>query len=450
MGERAFPSRRLAFRYVLTSGGWLRDQSMGIDGEGRITDLAKASGPWDGGMALPGMPNGHSHAFQRALVVLGEKARGADDFWSWRELMYRVAEKLEPEALESLAILAYTEMLAAGFTTVAEFFYLHHGVDGTPGTAMAEAMSRAARISGIRQRLVLAYYERGGIDRPLEPVQRKRFAHPSPADFANYARTFADQPIAIAAHSIRAVSPDSLVYLGHLADELTGGLFHIHVAEQESEVVQSHSAYGVGPIAHLDQLGLVGTGFQAVHATHADSAERALLIERGANVVLCPITEAYLGDGLFPAGEYLARKGSWAIGSDANVRLDALEELRLLEYGQRLHLRQRGNLAGPCGLATRLWQEAAQGGARAVGFPVGRIEPGAFADLVVLEDPTLFGGGDPEVGFDAFLLGGSRESVRRVYIGGELRWPIEPVRNETIRREAGDWITGLREAVTRG
>ena len=400
-------------------------------------------------MALPGMPNGHSHAFQRALVGLGEKARGADDFWSWRAIMYRVAEKLEPDALESLAVLAYTEMLAAGFTAVAEFFYLHHGVDGTPGTDMAEAVIRAARTSGIRQRLVLAYYERGGIDQPLEPVQRMRFTHPSPAAFTDYARTLAGQPIAIAAHSIRAVSPDSLVRCGLLADELAGGLFHIHVAEQEIEVVQSRSAYGVGPIAHLDRLGLVRTGLQAVHATHADAAERALLVERGANVVLCPITEAYLGDGLFAADEYLAHKGSWAIGSDANVRLDALEELRLLEYGQRLRNRQRGNLAGRSGLATRLWQEAAQGGGRAVGFPVGRIEPGDLADFVVLEDASLFGGGDPELGFDAFLLGGSRESVRRVYIGGELRWPIDSGRYETIRREAGGWITRLREEVTR-
>jgi formimidoylglutamate deiminase len=401
-------------------------------------------------MAVPGMPNGHSHAFQRALVGLGEKAQGAADFWSWRALMYRVAGQMEPEALESLAVLAYTEMLAAGFTAVAEFFYLHHEVDGTPGTAMAEAVIRAARTSGIRQRLVLAYYERGGIDRPLEPVQRMRFAHPSPAAFADYAQSLADHPLAIAAHSIRAVSPDSLVRCGLLAAELAEGLFHIHVAEQESEVVQSRSAYGVGPIAHLSRLGLVGPGLQAVHATHADAAERALLVEQGANVVLCPITEAYLGDGLFPAGEHLARKGSWAVGSDANVRLDALEELRLLEYGQRLCHRQRGNLADRSGLATRLWQEAAQGGARAVAFPVGRIEPGALADFVVLEDVSLFGGGDPELGLDAFLLGGSRESIRRVYVGGELRWPIDPVRYETIRREAGGWITRMREAVTRG
>ncbi len=396
------------------------------------------------------MPNGHSHAFQRALVGLGEKTHGGDDFWSWRALMYRVAQRIGPQALESLATLAYSEMLAAGYTSVAEFFYLHHEVGGAPGTAMAEAVIRAARTSGIRQRLVLAYYERGGIDRPLEPVQRDRFAHASLAAFADYARALAIHPIAIAAHSIRAVSPASLAALGALADELASGLFHIHVAEQESEVAQSQAAYGVGPIAHLDRLGLVGEGLQAVHATHADASERSLLIERGANLVLCPITEAYLGDGLFPVGEYLTRGGSWGIGSDANVRIDALEELRLLEYGQRLRSRRRSNLAGPGGLATRLWPEAARGGARAVGFPVGRIEPGAFADLVVLEDPSLFDGGDPEVGFDAFLLGGSRESIRRVYIGGEPRWPIESGRYGMLRGEAGDWIRALREAVAHG
>ncbi len=411
-----------------------------------MTGFAPAQPPWDGFVVIPGMPNGHSHAFQRALVGMGERVEETPNFWSWRALMYRLAAVIGPDEMELLATLAYLEMLQAGFTSVAEFLYLHHGPDGRPGVAMAEAVVRAARRVGIRLRLVPAYYERGGFEAALDPVQKMRFVHHSIDAFEDYLCALGGVPLGVAAHSIRAVCPASLERLGELAVRLGDGLFHIHVAEQRLEVEESRRFYGAGPIAMLDQLGLVTPHLQAVHGTHADRAERRLLVERGANLVLCPTTEAYLADGIFPAVEYLDRGGSWAVGTDANVARDAVSELRLLEYGQRLCSGQRSNLAGRSGIGTRLWQDAARGGARAVGFPVGVLEPGAFADLVMLEDPCLLTGGDPDLDLDAFLIGGSRETIARVYVGGRLRSgsgiPNEQV---SLRADAGRLIGWLRE-----
>ncbi|MHB1543064.1 MAG: amidohydrolase family protein [Gammaproteobacteria bacterium] len=438
--------RRLSCRYVLTSRGWLRDQSIGIDETGRITDLIPGQPPWDGFIVIPGMPNAHSHAFQRALTGVGERVADAQSFWSWRSLMYRLAASIGPEEMELLATLACFDMLRSGFTSVAEFFYLHHGPDGRSGVAMAQAVVRAADRTGIRLRLVPVYYERGGFEEALDPVQKKRFAHATVEAFEDYVRALDGVPLGVGAHSIRAVSPSSLERVGAFAESLGEGLFHIHVAEQEREVEQSHRAYGVGPIRLLDQLGLVTPHLQAVHGTHADPEERRLLVERGANLVLCPITEAYLADGIFPAVEYLAQGGSWAVGTDANVAIDAISELRLLEYGQRLSSGRRSNLADRSGIGTRLWQGAALGGARAVGFPVGVIESGAYADLVMLEDPCLLTGGDPDLDLDAFLIGGSCATIARVYVGGTLRSGSGRSTDEAVlRTEAGHLMARLRE-----
>jgi len=394
------------------------------------------------------MPNAHSHAFQRALTGVGERAEDAQSFWNWRSLMYRLAARIGPDEMERLATLAYLDMLRSGFTSVAEFFYLHHGPDGRPGVAMAEAVARAAQRTGIRLRLVPVYYERGGFETALDPVQKMRFAHASVEAFEDYVRALNGIPLGVGAHSIRAVSPASLERVGAFAQSFGEGLFHIHVAEQEREVEQSHRVYGVGPIAWLDQLGLVTPRLQAVHGTHADPKERRLLVERGANLVLCPITEAYLADGIFPAVEYFDQGGSWAVGTDANVEIDAVAELRLLEYGQRLSSGRRSNLADRRGIGTRLWQGAACGGARAVGFPVGAIEPGAYADLVMLEDPCLLTGGDPDLDLDAFLIGGSSATIARVYVGGVLRSGSGRSADEVaFRAEAGHLIARLREGM---
>ncbi len=392
------------------------------------------------------MPNGHSHAFQRALAGAGERSGDAGSFWSWRSLMYRLAADLGPDEMELLATLAYLEMLESGFTSVAEFFYLHHGPDGRPGTAMAEAVVRAARQTGIRLRLVPVYYERGGFGEALDPVQKKRFAHESVEAFVDYVRALSGVPVGLGAHSIRAVAPTSLERLGAMATELGEGLFHIHVAEQVREVEESHRVHGVGPIGLLDQLGLVTPHLQAVHGTHADARERRLLAERGANLILCPVTEAYLADGIFPAAEYVDQGGGWAVGTDANVAIDAVSALRLLEYGQRLSSGKRSNLAGPNGIGARLWQAAARGGARAVGFPVGVLEPGAYADLVMLEDPCLLTGEDPDLDLDAFLIGGSRGTITQVYVGGLRRAGSRGAADQAaLRAEAGRLIARLRQ-----
>ena len=440
--------RRLSCRYVLTSQGWARDQSIGIDETGHITDLGPGGPPWDGFLVLPGMPNGHSHAFQRALTGLGERVGEAESFWSWRSLMYRLAAEIGPDEMELLATLAYGEMLRAGLTSVAEFFYLHHDPEGRPGLTMAEAVIRAARRTGIRLRFVPVYYERGGFETPLGPIQKRRFAHASPQAFEDYVRALEGVPLAVGAHSIRAVTPAALERVAAFAQTVGEGLFHIHVAEQTREVEESLRAYRLGPIAWLDHLGLVTPHLQAVHGTHADPLELGLLVERGANLILCPITEAYLADGIFNARRYVAQGGSFAVGTDANVAIDAVAELRLLEYGQRLRSGRRDNLANASGLGTRLWQEAARGGARAVGFPVGVIEPGAFADLVMLEDSCLLTGEDPNLDLDAFLIGGSARTIRRTYVGGVLRaGEGAPPEEEAFRVEAHRLIAHLRRAL---
>jgi formimidoylglutamate deiminase len=415
--------RTLTFEYLLTPAGLEKGRRISIADDGRITSIdAVESGPWDGTLALPGMPNAHSHAFQRALVGVPE-TRATDSFWSWREAMYAVANALEPEDLRVVASQAFSEMLRGGFTSVAEFHYLHHARDGSRTVDMALAVWEAARDIGIRMTLLPVLYQRGGFNRAPAPEQR-RFIHDSLEEFGRLLEQLREVKCGVAPHSLRAVALETLPELVTLADQLLGprAPLHIHVSEQIREVNECRATYGRPPIRCLDDTVQLDERWTLVHATHAEPEEVELIHARRANLVLCPLTEAYLGDGLFALPEFVARGGTFAVGSDSNARIDAIDELRWSEYGQRLAAHKRSVLSGTLGLGLPLWREAAETGGRALGQPVGRLAPGAFADIVVIDlEDSLFLGVTPENILDAWLTGGSAVQIDSVYVGGERR-----------------------------
>lgn len=361
---------------------------------------------------VPGLPNLHSHAFQRAMAGLTER-RGteADSFWTWREQMYRFVERLTPDDLEAIAAQAYMEMLEAGFTWVAEFHYLHHQPDGRPYDNVAEMAERivaAAADTGIGLTLLPVFYRQSGFGgRPAAPGQR-RFLN----DRESYARLMETSVpggcIGIAPHSLRAVTLDDL---GWAADTWRGKPVHIHVSEQTREVEDCLAAHGRRPIDLLMDSVPADEHWCLVHATHADAGERARIARAKAVVGLCPITEANLGDGLFEVPDFLERGGRFGVGSDSNVRLSAADELRTLEYGQRLIRRQR-NVLGAAEQSTgrRLFEAALAGGAQAVGIPAG-----ADDDAIVTLDASQHRG---DAAIDHWLFAADNAAIVSVERGG--------------------------------
>jgi formimidoylglutamate deiminase len=360
------------------------------------------------GPVLPGLVNAHSHAFQRAMAGLGERLdpqAPQDDFWSWRERMYRVARAISPEALETIAAWLYTELLGQGYTQVCEFHYLHRAPGGAAYAdpqAMSWALVRAAERTGMGLTLLPTLYVRPGFEGgPLQPGQA-RFA--GTADFIMdtrervlaHARQQGRQGLlhaGLALHSLRAVAPEAVL---ELARTCSDGPIHIHAAEQPNEVAQCLQHLGARPVQWLlDHAGL-GPNWHLVHATHIDAQEMAGLAASGAGVVLCPSTEANLGDGLWPLPSGLEQAVPWSIGTDSHVGRSWSGELRCLEYGQRLQL-QRRNVAGRHGglpsSAAVLFEQALAGGSRASGLPLAGIALGQRADLQEVDTghPALLG-----------------------------------------------------------
>ncbi len=339
---------------------------------------------------VPGLPNLHSHAFQRAMAGLTERRGSASDsFWTWREQMYRFVERLTPDDLEAIAAYAYMEMLEAGFTWVAEFHYLHHQPDGRPYDNVAEMSERivaAAEEIGIGLTLLPVLYRQSGFGgKPPSDAQR-RFLN----DRDSYARLMETKVpggrIGIAPHSLRAVTLDDLKWA---AATWRGQPAHIHVSEQTREVEDCLAAHGRRPIDLLMDTVEVDRHWCLVHATHADAGERARIATAQAVVGLCPITEANLGDGLFDVPDFLSQGGRFGVGSDSNVRISVADELRTLEYGQRLVHRQR-NVLGDANRSTgrRLFDAALAGGRQAVGAAANdlvTIDRSDFRDDTILD-----------------------------------------------------------------
>lgn len=411
--------RSLNFQYALTPAGIVQGCRVSVDDSGTIQAIQTgAPPPYDGMFALPGMPNAHSHAFQRALLGHGEQRAGDDSFWSWREAMYALAGTLDAERMYTVAKRAYGEMLAGGFTSVAEFHYLHHAPDGMATTDMADAVIAAARDAGIRLRLLPVLYMAGGFGKPAAPGQR-RFVHETVDAYRDFVNRIRHPHLGIAIHSLRAVPLDAVK---EVTADAAGQVVHIHISEQEAEVADCVATHGKRPIELLFDSCTVDYRWTLVHATHADAAERGRITTSGACIALCPITEAYLGDGLFAAVDFVAAGGRISIGSDSNVRIDAIEELRWLEFGQRLRDRRRARLATPEGVGAPLWAAAAQGGAQSLGFACGSIAIGNYADFVVLDGAAApFADLGPERWLDAWLVGGTRSDIARVYVGGVAR-----------------------------
>lgn len=409
------------FEQALLPAGWSERVRVSIaDGliarvEADVDAAPDDARHWTG---LPGLPNLHSHAFQRAMAGLAE-ARGAggqDDFWSWRTAMYALVATLTPDDVATIAAMAQVEMMEAGFTRVGEFHYLHHAPDGRPyddRAAMAAALAAAATESGIGLTLLPVFYAHSDFGGAAPNAGQARFINDldgfaALVDASRAALSGLDAAVVgVAPHSLRAVTPDELRVLQDMP-----GPVHIHIAEQTREVEACVAWSGQRPVAWLLDHADVDARWCLVHATHVDAAEVTGMARSGAVMGLCPITEANLGDGVFPAADW---RGPFGVGSDSNVRIDAAEELRLLEYGQRLIRRQRNVLAGERSTGTTMFAGAVAGGAQALGID-GGIVVGAPADLIALRRDDTPAMGDAAIDRWVFARGGS--AIDGVWRGG--------------------------------
>ncbi|HVI58495.1 MAG TPA: formimidoylglutamate deiminase [Luteimonas sp.] len=373
------------------------------------------------GWRAPGIANLHSHAFQRAMAGMAERQTDPEDsFWTWRETMYRFAARFDPDTLRAVAAQLYVEMLEAGYTSVCEFHYLHHAPDGRPyddPAAMSRALVEAAREAGIRMTLLPVLYMAGGFDgRPLGERQ-KRFGH----DVEGYLRLFeslhaaqdARLRVGCALHSLRAVPGEAMQAV--LAALPADARVHVHIAEQVGEVQDCLAIRGARPVEWLLANAAVDDRWTLVHATHLTQDETRGIATSGATVALCPTTEANLGDGLFPLRDYLEAGGAWGIGSDSHISVSPVEELRWLEYGQRLSTRHRNIAvrADSASVGETLLAGVAASRARSTGFD-------AADDHVVLDAaaPTLAGAGDRDIA-DRWIFSGNRNVVHEVVVEGE-------------------------------
>lgn len=384
---------------ALLPDGWATGLRLAVEGnqiKGVVAKVAPSPGDLRVEILTPGLPNLHSHAFQRGFSGLTEtRGPGRDNFWSWREMMYRFALSVLPEDVEALTAFAYIEMLEAGFTRVGEFHYLHHAPDGRPYADPAEMSVRvaaAAEATGISLTHLPVFYAFGGFGRQPAGEGQRRFLH----DLDGFVRlmercaaiiTRPQDQLGFAPHSLRAASLDQLA---ELWTTFPNRPFHIHIAEQVKEVEDSLAYTGARPVEWLLANAPVGPDWCLIHATHLTLAEVAGIAGSQAVVGLCPITEANLGDGVFPAEAFLAQGGRWGVGTDSNVEITAAGELRMLEYSQRLVTRTRNVCAGDGSTGGRLFRDTLLGGAHALGAPAPGLVVGAPADLVALRDAHCF------------------------------------------------------------
>jgi len=425
-------------RDALLPSGWSRDVTIAVDEDGSIAAVQRGT---DGeplrGPALPGMANLHSHAFQRGMAGLAE-SRGApdDDFWTWRELMYRFVERVTPDQAHAIALQLYIEMLKHGYTAVAEFNYLNQ-----PAEMMARHVAAAGE-AGIAITALPSLYRWSNFEsQPLQPRQQ-RFDSDVRGIVDAFAtiKTSKDVRAGVAPHSLRAVDPGALREL--VAALPADAPIHIHAAEQTKEVEDCRLALGQRPVEWLLSNFAVDERWCLVHSTHLVEDEVRGLARSGAVAGLCPTTEGNLGDGVFPLLEYRAAGGRYGIGGDSHVSRDPAEELRLLEYVQRLVARKRNLVVGKSqAVGTTLWLEAAAGGAQAMGRAMGAIAPGKRADLVVLETDER---GDTAA--NAFIFGGTTGMVRDVMVAG--RWVVEDRRHRLEEPAAQNLGRAVRALVT--
>lgn len=422
-------------------GAWARDVLLAVDDAGVWSAIVRDASVADragavvlGGPVLPGVVDAHSHAFQRAIAGLTEQvgvaAAAGDDFWSWRDRMYSAALRVTPGQLERIAAFLYAELLAGGYTHVCEFHYLHHAAQGAPAAdplEMSLALVRAAQRTGIGLTLLPTLYMRSGFGATGLREDQRRFASTPESiarlvrDLQREVRGLASVNVGVAVHSLRAADEGAIREAAAFA--AAGALpVHIHVAEQTQEVQDCLAHTGRRPIEwllhHLD----LDARWNLVHATHALAAELRGVSERGASIVICPSTEANLGDGVFDLPGYAAAGGAWSVGSDSHVTRSWPEELRLLEYSQRLTRRQRNvaaQAAGRASSAAALLDSALAGGPAASGCALGGLAVGQRADFLVLDaqSPALLGM-PPENLLDAAVFSSPGAAFRQVRVAG--------------------------------
>lgn len=423
--------------------GWRSDVLLKINGRGEWASI-ESNTPREAAAArgaqclnealLPSPVNTHSHAFQRAFAGLSERRVGdRDDFWSWRDRMYQVALAISPEQLKSIASQLYVELLRGGYTHVCEFHYVHHDVDGSPfhhPFAMTDALIDAACEVGIGLTVLPVLYERAGFAAPALRDDQRRFATNvefviSLQDYVNARGIANETPLnaGVAIHSLRAAKPDSIRSLA----ERVRGPIHIHVAEQTGEVDDCLASTGLRPVEWLAAQGLLDPRWHLVHATHVTQQEIHAVSKAGAGVVLCPTTEANLGDGLTDVAAWFDAGVASSIGSDSHVNRDWREELRLLEYGQRLQRRQRNVIAAPQqfdgSTAARAFSIAVDAGAAAAGLPGWGLRVGARADALCVNhhQAALFGVPDRHT-LDALVFSSPAAPFDAVMVAG--RWVL--------------------------
>ncbi|MDJ0948887.1 MAG: formimidoylglutamate deiminase [Alphaproteobacteria bacterium] len=431
---------------ALLPNGWAKDVRIAINETGDIEAVSAEADPSGAerlaGAVLPGMPNLHSHAFQRAMAGLAERAGpDGDSFWTWRETMYRLAVSISPEGLLAVAAQLYVEMLKAGYTAVGEFHYLHRDPAGRPyadPAQMCRAVIGAAQDAGIGLTLLPVLYRAGGFNgAPTEPRQN-RFVLPVDG-FLDLAATLIgeaarDPNLAVGAapHSLRAVPPDDLAACLAGLDRLDAEApVHMHVAEQVKEVEDCLAWSGARPVEWLLANAPISERWCLVHATHMTPSETSALAKSDAVAGLCPSTEANLGDGLFPLPAYLAAGGRFGIGSDSHISVSPVEELRWLEYGQRLLSHARNIAAGApaASTGTALFTGGLAGGAQALARRIGSLAPGNRADLIVLDrEHPIAAGHSKDTLLDALVFSGNVNPIRDVMVGG--RWVVRDGRHD--------------------
>ncbi|MGV7213005.1 formimidoylglutamate deiminase [Bradyrhizobium sp. UFLA05-112] len=447
---------RLHFASALLPSGWADDVRVVVT-DGNIAEVTAGVAPAAGDerhrLAIPGLASLHSHAFQRGMAGLAEtRGNTADTFWTWRETMYRFALTMTPDDVESVATLLYVEMLEQGFTRVGEFHYLHHDHDGAPHANPAEMATRiaqAAETAGIALTLLPSFYAHGTFGGAAPHAGQRRFIC-SVDQFAKLLTASREAivrlpgaNIGIAPHSLRAVTPDELAAIVPLAD---GGPVHIHAAEQTREVEDCLGWSGKRPVEWLLEHAPVDQRWCLIHATHMTPTEVTSLARTGAVAGLCPVTEASLGDGIFPAREFLEAQGRFGIGTDSNVLVGVADELRQLEYGQRLKHRERNVLSNGAGASTgrALLDGALAGGGQALAQAVVGLKVGARADIVTLDTthPSLAGRRGDAI-LDGWIFAAGKGAIDSVWSGGRkaveggqhmLRRSARERFNTTVRR----------------
>jgi len=431
--QKVTEMRRLILEHVLLPDGWARNVGLDIEG-GTIAAVHPDASPEGreriGGIALPGLPNLHSHTFQRGMAGLAE-TRGpeGDSFWTWRQVMYRFLGSLTPDDVEAIAAFAMMEMLEGGFTSLAEFHYLHHDPDGRPYADIAELSGRiaaAAQATGMGLTLLPVFYAQGGFGGAAPTEGQRRFIN----DVERYSRlvegarkavaALDDAVVGLAPHSLRAVTTETLAEILSMAGE---GPIHIHIAEQVKEVEDCLTWSGRRPVSWLLDHAPVDRRWCLIHATHLDAREIEGIAASGAVAGLCPITEANLGDGIFQGRDYLAAGGRFGIGSDSNIEISAPGELKQFEYSQRLKARARNVLAQREGQSTgrSLYEMALAGGAQALGRRVGAITAGHRADFVILDGrhPDLASVSEDRW-IDSYVFVAGRSAIDAVMVGGRM------------------------------